>query len=75
MITQIQATFANGVLTPDVALPLPEQSRVRLTVEAMEVQSPEKAIAALESIWARLKERPINGDGVKYTREQLHERR
>ncbi len=75
MTTQIEATFTNGVLKPDVAMSLPEQSRVRLTVEAIEQHSPEKALAALESIWARLKERPIYGDGVKYTREQLHERR
>jgi predicted DNA-binding antitoxin AbrB/MazE fold protein len=78
MITQIEATLIDGVLKPDQPLPLPDQTRVRLTIEAItpiEEWSPEKARAAWEAIQQRLRERPIHGGGVHYTRDELHERR
>ncbi len=75
MTTHVEATFANGVLTPDQPLPLAEQTRVRLTIEPIEEWSPEGAANALQRMLARLKERPIHGDGIKYTRDELHERR
>ena len=75
MTTRVDATLTNGVLKPDHPLPLPDQTRVRLTVEPIEEWSPEKARAAWEALLARLKERPINSGGVRYTRDELHERR
>jgi hypothetical protein len=75
MTTQITATFVNGMLKPDEALPLADQTRVRLTIEPIEDWSPEKARAAWESLQARLKEHPIDSGGVRYTRDELHERR
>ena len=75
MTTHVTATFVNGVLKPDDALPLAEQSRVRLTIEPIEEWSPEKARAAWAAILARLAERPIHGGGRRYTRDELHERR
>jgi predicted DNA-binding antitoxin AbrB/MazE fold protein len=74
MSTHIDATWINGVLQPDQPVPLPDRSRVRLTIEPIEAWSPEAAAAALARMNARLKERPIHGDGVKYTRDELHER-
>ncbi len=75
MTTQVNATFVNGMLKPDEALPLAEHSRVRLTIEPIEDWSPERAIAAWESLKARLRERPIRGGGERFTRDELHERR
>jgi predicted DNA-binding antitoxin AbrB/MazE fold protein len=78
MTTHVEATLINGVLKPDQPVPLPENSRVRLTIESIEPiaeWSPEKAKAAWEAILARLKEHPIHGCGVRYTRDELHERR
>jgi hypothetical protein len=75
MTTRVTATFVNGMLKPDEALPLADQSRVHLTIEPIEEWSPEKARAAWEALQARLKEHPINGGGVRYTRDELHERR
>jgi predicted DNA-binding antitoxin AbrB/MazE fold protein len=74
MTTQVDATFTNGILKPDQPIALPDQARVRLTIEPIEGWSPEKARAAWEAIKLRLKERPIDGGGVKYTRDELHER-
>ncbi|MGL6072922.1 MAG: hypothetical protein ACRC8S_02050 [Fimbriiglobus sp.] len=74
MITQVDATFANGVLTPDTPLPLAEQTRVRVTVETREDWTPEKAAAAWSALQARLKRNPIHSGGQRYTRDELHER-
>jgi len=71
----VTATVVNGMLKPDEALPVTEQSRVRVTIEPIEDWSPEKARAAWESLQARLKEHAILTAGVGYTRDELHERR
>lgn len=75
MTTQIDATLTNGVLKPDRPVPLPDKSRVRLTIEPIEEWSPEKARAAWNATLSLLQKRPINSGGVRYTRDQLHERR
>jgi hypothetical protein len=75
MTTQVMATLVNGMLKPDEALPLPDQARVKLTIEPIGEWSPESASAAWEAIKARLRERPIHGGGKRFTRDELHERR
>jgi hypothetical protein len=75
MITQMTATVVGGMLIPDQTLSLAEQTRVKLTIEPIEEWSREKALAAWEALNARLQERPIQGGGVRYTRDELHERR
>jgi hypothetical protein len=56
-------------------VPLPDQTRVRLTIEPIDEQSPERARAAWQALEDRLRERPIHGGGVRCTRDELHERR
>lgn len=75
MSTQVTATFVNGMLKPDQPLLLPDQARVKLTIEPIEEWSQEGATAAWESLKARLRDRPIHGGGRRFTRDQLHERR
>jgi hypothetical protein len=75
MSTKATATFIGGVLKPDHALPLAERARVTLTIEPIEEWSQETAVAAWESLQARLRERPIHGGGKRFTRDELHERR
>ena len=75
MITQIEATIINGLLKPDQPLPLPDQTRVRLRIDPIVEWSPVEALAAWEAIQARLQQRPIHGTGIRYTREELNERR
>jgi hypothetical protein len=74
MTTHVSATWIGGVLKPDAALPLADETRVRLTVEPITGQ-PATPTAAWESIKARLRARPIRSGGLHYTRDQLHERR
>jgi hypothetical protein len=64
-----------GMFKPDEALPLADQTRVRLTVEPIDEWSPERAKAAWEALQDRLRAHPIHGGGVRFTRDQLHERR
>jgi hypothetical protein len=76
MTTQITATVVGGMFKPDEGLQLAEQTRVRLTVEPiLEAPSRTAAQEAWQSILARLKERPIHGGGMRFTRDELHERR
>lgn len=75
MSTQVTATFTNGILKPDQSLPLPDQTRVKLTIEPIQELSPEAALAAWEAIKTRIRERPLHFGGQRYTRDELHERR
>jgi hypothetical protein len=76
MISQVTATVIGGMLKPDVSLHLPEQTRVRLTVEPISDALPKTtAQEAWQAIKARLRERPIHAAGLHYTRDELHERR
>ncbi len=75
MTTQVTATVVDGMLKPDEALSLADHTRVKLTIEPMEEWSPQGARAAWQAILARLNDRPIHGGGLRFTRDQLHERR
>jgi hypothetical protein len=73
MTIQVTATVVGGMLKPDESLSLPDQTRVKLTIELLtEKLDP---AAAWESLKASLKERPIHGLGRHLTRDELHERR
>jgi len=76
MTTHVSATLIGGMLKPDEAIALPDQTRVRLTVEPIE-ETPPKTTAqeAWQAIQNRLKERPLHFGGRRYTRDELHERR
>lgn len=74
-MTQITATFENGMFKPDQPLPLAERSRVRLTIEPIEAWSPETAQAAWEALKAQIREQPLHLGGKRFTRDELHERR
>jgi hypothetical protein len=73
MSTQVEATFANGVLKPDVLLPLAEHARVRLTIEPVsERQSASEAWIAFRD-WIR--NNPLHLGGKRFTRDELYDRR
>ncbi|MBX7106714.1 MAG: antitoxin family protein [Gemmataceae bacterium] len=74
MATHIDATYANGVFKPDVALKLADQERVRLTIEPIDEWSAEKARAAWELLEARLKSRPLHLGGQRIRRDELYDR-
>lgn len=69
MIHQIDAIFDNGVLRPLVPLQLPDQARVKVTVEApAEGESSDNLAAqkaALRALWQEIDKLPqhCNNDG------------
>lgn len=72
MTTQVDATFSNGVLKPDVPLPLAEHARVRLTIEAVaERQSSNAWLTFIE--WVR--NNPLHLGGKTISRDELYDRR
>jgi hypothetical protein len=46
MTTQVTATVVGGMLKPDQGLTLPEQTRVKLTIEPIDEASSVRALAA-----------------------------
>ena len=66
---QVDAIYDNGVLRPMVPLTLPDQSRVKLTVEepaaTVDSETLARQKAALESLWRELDKIPQhqNNDG------------
>jgi len=74
MITQTTAVVRDGALHPDEPLRLPEETRVRVTIEPVVIDR-ESRLAALKRLQQLIKDRPICSGGLKYTREELHELR
>ena len=76
MTTQVTATLIGGMFRPDETIALPDQTRVRLTVEPIQ-ETPPKTTGqeAWQAILERLKERPLHFGGQRFTRDELHERR
>jgi hypothetical protein len=73
MTTLTTATVVKGMLKPDASIPLPDQTRVNLTIEPIEERShPAQAWASLKA-WIRAN--PLHGLGPRLTRDELHERR
>lgn len=73
MKAELTATIEDGVLKPDAALPFPNHTRVKLTIEPVESENP--FVVAWKQLKERLRQRPIHGGGKRFTREELHERR
>jgi len=70
--TQFSATVIDGMFKPDGVLPLPDQTRVVLTMESIDARP--DAVSAWTALKARLRLRPILAGGLKFTRDELHER-
>jgi hypothetical protein len=72
MTTEMTATVENGVLRPDTALPFPEQTRVKLTIETVEVVNP--SLAAWNRLLKLIDQHPIAELTGKFSRDELYER-
>jgi predicted DNA-binding antitoxin AbrB/MazE fold protein len=70
----ITATYADGMLKPDVQPNLAPGMRVRLIVEPLEY-APEAIQQAWEELERLCAEFPLDSGGMRLTRDQLHERR
>ena len=73
MRTQTTATVHHGRLELDEPLNLPDQSRVQVTVE-LHQDWRSRYVSGLEQLRHLIREKPIRA-GVRFTRDELHERR
>lgn len=73
MSTDVTATVLGGELKLDRPLSLPDQSSVRVTIHP--VVSNEGWRQALDSLDRLRRDQPIHSGGLRYTRDELHERR
>ena len=72
MSQRVTGTIEDGVLKLDEPIGLPDRSRVSVVVEPLtEVQ---ERMAAWNRIEERLRKRPINAKGLRFTRDELYER-
>ena len=74
MRTETRATVINGGLELDHRIDLPDQSRVRVAIEPLESWKA-RFSAGLESWKEFCERRPVHSGGLRYTRDELHERR
>lgn len=72
MKAELTATVEGGVLKPDGALPFPDRTRVKLTIEP--VESPKPRLAAWERLVRLMDEKPLAGLAGKFSRDELYER-
>ena len=75
MNTEMTGTVVDGVLQLDGRLTLPDRSRVRVRIEPIEGDlEPADARSAFESFQKLTEEHPINSGGLRFSRDELHER-
>lgn len=71
------ATYANGVFVPDHAVDLPENKRVKLTLETVDDDQPKTLEPGSDEAWnaylQHLKESTFSSREPRPTREELYE--
>jgi hypothetical protein len=72
MIAEVTATVEKGALKLDGVVPLPDQTRVKVTIEPLEPEN--RALAAWERLLRLMDEKPLTGLAAKFSREELYER-
>jgi hypothetical protein len=70
-------TYANGVVIPDAPLPIPDDSRVELVVAGVPVDSRslQDRQLAVRKFLALATAFPLKGPVIRFSRDELHERR
>lgn len=73
MTNLFHATVIDGVLKPDEPLPLPDGSRVRVTIEGMSPPDA-KRDQRFNAFLKYCVEHPVYSNGQKFNREELYDR-
>jgi hypothetical protein len=75
MNTEMTGTVVGGVLQLDGRLALPDRSRVRVRIEPIPGDAePTDDESAFELFKKLTEEHPIDSGGLRYSRDELHER-
>ena len=73
MSTQITGTIIGGRLELDEPIALPDQSRVNVVISPRSEECAPR-IEAFERWRKHIQEHPVDSGGMRFTREELHER-
>ena len=73
MKAETTGILIDRVVQLDEPVNLPNHCRVSVSLEPL-AHDPEKAKAALQSFLKRADERAFDSDGIRFTRDELHER-
>ncbi len=71
--SEVFAVWADGVLRPDVPLPLVEGTRVRVVVES-NVEETEPWDERFQRFFKTMNDHPLHLGGVRFSRDELYER-
>lgn len=75
MNTEMTGTVVDGVLQLDGWLALPDRSRVRVRIEPIaDDTEPADVSSAFESFKKLTEQHPIDSGGLRFNRDELHER-
>lgn len=74
MTRVVEAIYSRGVLTPVESLDLPDQQRVRLTLEPLDPPASEKRREAFRRFQKSVEQGSFYLKGKLPTRDELHER-
>jgi len=69
----VTGTIRQGQLHLDHRVNLPDNCRVQITVEVLPA-APQSFMEAFEEFVRYMDEHPVNSGGLRYTRDELHER-
>jgi predicted DNA-binding antitoxin AbrB/MazE fold protein len=72
MAMELTAIVENGMLKPDEAVPFPDRTRVKLTIEP--IWDAAEASAAWKRLLAMIEEKPLFQAGERFSRDELYER-
>lgn len=72
MTTRVTGTIVDGGLALDERVDLPDNCRVSVTIEPVKKPDGPTGWDGFEQL---LRDRPIHSGGLRYTRDELHERR
>ena len=74
MTTAVTGTIQQGRIQLDQPIGLPDNCRVQVMVQPL-TSTPQSTLQAFEEFVKFADEHPVDSGGVRYTRDQLHERR
>jgi len=75
-----KAVYRNGAFIPEIPCDLPEEAEVDLFIQGPlllppAVTDPAERSRILRQVTERMQQNPIAAEALRYTRDELHERR
>ncbi|MCC7337717.1 MAG: hypothetical protein IT422_21725 [Pirellulaceae bacterium] len=76
METQVMGTLVDGIVRLDECVDIPNNTRVKVVLQTLDLDdSQSRYVQGLQAWIQSCQDHPISSGGLKYTRDELHERR